>query len=78
MLLCSIMPINISKICDVSFAGCVDEYFSDSNTEVTEVKSSEDPIYEGYKAVLDSKSIDEMLVSFSNSPDLVCSTRGLI
>ncbi|XP_040988587.1 aluminum-activated malate transporter 12-like [Juglans microcarpa x Juglans regia] len=44
-----------------SIAGCVNEYFSDSNTEVTEIKSSEDPIYEGYKAVLDSKSIDEML-----------------
>lgn len=28
-----------------------------------DIKSSEDPIYKGYKAVLDSKSTDETLVS---------------
>jgi hypothetical protein len=48
-------------------AACVNEYFNDSDLEVIRNKSSEDPIYEGYKAVLDSKSIDETLVSFPNS-----------
>ncbi|KAI4315140.1 hypothetical protein L6164_027983 [Bauhinia variegata] len=45
-----------------SIEGCVNEYFSESVLEEAEsMKSSEDPIYKGYKAVLDSKSSDEML-----------------
>ncbi|KAH1140576.1 hypothetical protein GYH30_029455 [Glycine max] len=41
---------------------CVREYFYDSAKEATEDDdSSEDPIYEGYKAVLDSKANDETL-----------------
>ncbi|KAB1222499.1 Aluminum-activated malate transporter 12, partial [Morella rubra] len=44
-----------------SFAACANEYFNDTNTEATENKSSEDEIYEGYKAVLDSKFTDETL-----------------
>lgn len=51
---------------DVNFAACVKEYFNENNIEINEDESSEDPIYEGYKAVLDSKSTDETLVSFSN------------
>ncbi|KAJ7952664.1 Aluminum-activated malate transporter [Quillaja saponaria] len=43
-----------------SIEACVNEYFKDGNTEATE-QTSEDPIYKGYKAVLDSKSIDETL-----------------
>ncbi|KAG6684385.1 hypothetical protein I3842_12G060100 [Carya illinoinensis] len=44
-----------------SIDACVKEYFSENNIEITEHESSEDPIYEGYKAVLDSKSTDETL-----------------
>ncbi|XP_028219700.1 aluminum-activated malate transporter 12-like [Glycine soja] len=40
---------------------CVMEYFYDSAKQATEDDSSEDPIYEGYKAVLDSKANDETL-----------------
>ncbi|CAL5359628.1 unnamed protein product [Camellia sinensis] len=40
---------------------CVNEYFREEEKEVTTDESSEDPIYKGYKAVLDSKSIDETL-----------------
>jgi len=40
-------------------AACVNEYFSDSRSEIQEDKWSDDPIY---KAVLDSKSADETLV----------------
>lgn len=40
---------------------CVMEYFHDSEKEATQDDSSEDPIYEGYKAVLDSKAKDETL-----------------
>ncbi|XAR54829.1 hypothetical protein NMG60_11030135 [Bertholletia excelsa] len=47
-----------------SIEACVNEYFSEKETaELTRERSSssEDPIYKGYKAVLDSKSIDETL-----------------
>lgn len=57
------MSMNTSKTSDD--AACVDEYFNDAEKEVAQDKSLEDPIYKGYKAVLDSKSIDETLVSSS-------------
>ncbi|KAF2308750.1 hypothetical protein GH714_015576 [Hevea brasiliensis] len=44
-----------------SIEACVNEYFSDVEKEDTQDKSSEDPIYKGYKNVLDSKSQDETL-----------------
>ncbi|CAK9173379.1 unnamed protein product [Ilex paraguariensis] len=44
-----------------SIEACVGEYFKDEEAEPNKDKSSEDPIYKGYKAVLDSKSIDETL-----------------
>ncbi|KAG7952478.1 hypothetical protein I3843_12G061100 [Carya illinoinensis] len=44
-----------------SIEACVKEYFNENNIETTENESSEDPIYEGYKGVLDSKSTDETL-----------------
>lgn len=52
-----------------SIEACVNEYFNDSAEEVKinlmdKPSDDEDPIYKGYKAVLDSKSIDETLVSF--------------
>ncbi|XP_027364826.1 aluminum-activated malate transporter 12-like [Abrus precatorius] len=40
---------------------CVKEYFYDSEKQATQEDSSEDPIYQGYKAVLDSKANDETL-----------------
>lgn len=46
------------------FAACVNEYFSDAEIkEETHDKTKEDPIYKGFKAVLDSKSNDETMVS---------------
>ena len=47
-------------------AACVVEYFFDSDKQVMEDESSEDPIYKGYKAVLDSKATDETLVITCN------------
>ncbi|KAI7748054.1 hypothetical protein M8C21_026754 [Ambrosia artemisiifolia] len=44
-----------------SIEACVDEYFSDREADAGKDKSIEDPIYENYKAVLDSKSTDETL-----------------
>ncbi|KAL7166898.1 hypothetical protein ACSBR2_037543 [Camellia fascicularis] len=44
-----------------NWSDCVKEYFREEEKEVTTDESSEDPIYKGYKAVLDSKSIDETL-----------------
>ncbi|KAF5729688.1 Aluminum-activated malate transporter 12 [Tripterygium wilfordii] len=49
-----------------SIEACVNEYFSDSITEESQEKPSEDPIYEGYKAVLDSKSQDETLALYAS------------
>lgn len=45
-------------------AGCVMEYFCEIKPAQAKDKAVEDPIYKGYKAVLDSKSTDETLVSF--------------
>ncbi|XP_068304797.1 aluminum-activated malate transporter 12-like isoform X2 [Pyrus communis] len=39
---------------------CANEYFSEE-TDADQDKSTEDPIYKGYKAVLDSKSQDETM-----------------
>ncbi|OVA01290.1 TLDc [Macleaya cordata] len=47
-----------------SIEACVKEYFKDSEIIIIQEEdksSDEDPIYKGYKAVLDSKSIDETL-----------------
>lgn len=45
------------------FAACVNEYFSEAEIKETHDKTAEDPIYKGFKVVLDSKSIDETMVS---------------
>lgn len=50
----------------LNFAACINEYFSDKEEQEKAKENSmeaEDPIYNGYKAVLDSKSSDETLVS---------------
>ncbi|KAJ1428946.1 Aluminum-activated malate transporter [Sesbania bispinosa] len=44
-----------------SIEACVNEYFYGEVENSDDIKSSEDPIYKGYKAVLDSKSTDETL-----------------
>lgn len=54
-------------------AVCVMEYFYDSAKQASEDDSSEDPVYEGYKAVLDSKAKDETLVT--QGPFLSCSVK---
>ena len=54
---------NKSNVTMYHFAACVNEYFNDADeTEETQITSAEDPIYEGFKAVLDSKSNDETMV----------------
>ncbi|XP_073002619.1 aluminum-activated malate transporter 12-like [Typha latifolia] len=47
---------------------CVNEYFEDKNKneKATDEKTSKDLIYEGYKAVLESKSKDETLAHFAS------------
>ncbi|KAL9154422.1 hypothetical protein ABFS82_10G112600 [Erythranthe guttata] len=40
---------------------CVNEYFSNEDRKAAKDTTLEDPIYKGYKAVLDSKSSDETL-----------------
>ncbi|KAE8730858.1 Aluminum-activated malate transporter 12 [Hibiscus syriacus] len=49
-----------------SIEACVNEYFNDSEIKENQEKSSEDPIYKGYKAVLDSKSTDETLALYAS------------
>ncbi|XWS49588.1 hypothetical protein CRYUN_Cryun12cG0015800 [Craigia yunnanensis] len=49
-----------------SIEACVNEYFNDSEIKENHDKSSEDPIYKGYKAVLDSKSTDETLALYAS------------
>ncbi|KAK4557534.1 hypothetical protein RGQ29_007334 [Quercus rubra] len=49
-----------------SIEACVNEYFVDTDIEDTKNQSSEDPIYEGYKAVLDSKPKDEALALYAS------------
>ncbi|XP_020217767.1 aluminum-activated malate transporter 12 [Cajanus cajan] len=44
-----------------SIEACVNEYFYGEIEGTGNMKLSDDPIYKGYKAVLDSKSIDETL-----------------
>ncbi|XP_027360557.1 aluminum-activated malate transporter 12 isoform X1 [Abrus precatorius] len=44
-----------------SIEACVNEYFYGEIEGSVDMKLSEDPIYKGYKAVLDSKSTDETL-----------------
>ncbi|KAF3449467.1 hypothetical protein FNV43_RR10195 [Rhamnella rubrinervis] len=44
-----------------SIEACVNEYFSEPEIQATYNKSTEDPICEGFKAVLDSKSNDETM-----------------
>lgn len=45
-------------------AACVNEYFSEMKSAEEGNEPSEDRIYKGYKAVLDSKTSDETLVAF--------------
>ena len=44
-------------------AACVVRYFHDSENQETQDDSTEDLIYKGYKAVLDSRAKDETLVT---------------
>lgn len=46
----------------------VNEYFNEATAldAIDEEKSSEDPVYKGYKAVLDSKSTDETLALYAS------------
>lgn len=44
-------------------AACVNKYFNDEELDIEIEDTMEDPIYENYRAVLDSKSTDETLVS---------------
>lgn len=56
----SSMKINISKI-----SACIMEYFNDDmSKETAERKSTRETIQKGYRAVLDSKSVEESLVSW--------------
>lgn len=52
----------INVLC-VVFAACVNEYFSEADIQATYDKSTEDPICKALKAVLDSKSNDETMVT---------------
>lgn len=57
-----------------SFSACVNEFFQnhDKESPVREDKSSKDEIYKEYRAVLDSKSSDETLVSYFTKGPSVC------
>ncbi|CAN4076040.1 unnamed protein product [Withania somnifera] len=51
-----------------SIEACVNEYFTDEEQQKAKENSSdlEDPIYNGYKTVLDSKSFDETLALYAS------------
>ncbi|KAH9302669.1 hypothetical protein KI387_014252 [Taxus chinensis] len=48
-----------------SLEGCVSEYFDEHPYDNMTEDESEDPIYQGYKSVLDSKASDESLAAFA-------------
>ncbi|PKA60074.1 Aluminum-activated malate transporter 12 [Apostasia shenzhenica] len=48
-----------------SIEGCINEYFQEKDEQESKDKV-EDPIYRGYRAVLDSKSSDETLATFAS------------
>ncbi|OIT26567.1 PREDICTED: aluminum-activated malate transporter 12-like [Nicotiana attenuata] len=53
----------------ISIEGCIKEYFSNKEEQEKARENSmeaEDPIYNGYKAVLDSKSSDETLALYAS------------
>ncbi|CAA0819933.1 Aluminum-activated malate transporter 14 [Striga hermonthica] len=54
---------SVSKLEGLAYSiqACVNEYFSNDEQKADRDKSSEEPIYKGYKSVLDSKSTDETL-----------------
>eukprot|EP01018_Ginkgo_biloba_P041224 Gb_00031 [translate_table: standard] len=53
-----------------SFEGCIQEYFEGSMGSSDEAETDEmsdiDPIYQGYKAILDSKATEESLANFAS------------
>nr|XP_043607636.1 aluminum-activated malate transporter 14-like isoform X2 [Erigeron canadensis] len=49
-----------------SIEACVDKYFNDEEIDMDIEEQTEDPIYDNYKAVLDSKSTDETLALHSS------------
>ncbi|CAN1256650.1 Aluminum-activated malate transporter 12 [Linum perenne] len=49
-----------------SIEACVNEYFREDDDDDDDKCDDEDPIYKGYKAVLDSKSIDEALALYAS------------
>lgn len=53
----------VSKLEGLAFSieACVKEYFNEEEQKVRSDESQEDPVYESYMAVLDSKSADETL-----------------
>jgi len=50
-------------------AACVLRYFNGAENQETQDDASDELIYKGYKAVLDSKSKDETLVTLVPFPD---------
>ena len=60
-----LLCILLTFYCNVwNIAACVNEFFyGEIHVSDGDVESSEDTIYKGYNAVLDSKSTDETLVS---------------
>lgn len=65
MLQCRCSSIALLNITDgpKNHAACVVRYFHDSENQETQDDSTEDLIYKGYKAVLDSRAKDETLVT---------------
>lgn len=49
-----------------SIQACVNDYFTEAEPQTANGESLEDPIYKGYKAVLDSKSTDETLAMYAS------------
>ncbi|KAL3499866.1 hypothetical protein ACH5RR_038959 [Cinchona calisaya] len=49
-----------------SIQACVNGYFTEEEPQTSNEESLEDPIYKGYKAVLDSKSTDETLAMYAS------------
>lgn len=47
----------------MEYSACVSGYFNNEAPDINEDEPEEYPVYLGYKAILDSKSTDETLVS---------------
>lgn len=59
----------------MDYSACVSGYFNNEAPHINEDEPEKDPVYLGYKAILDSKSADETMVSLFLIGACICSSN---